>query len=186
MLLARPAWTHVTVLHRRTSTLPPDLPADQAAKLTQVVIDMDTLATHHEAFAGVDAVFCALGTTRKAAGSAAAFKKVDLEYVAAGARAAAAAGVRMFSLVSAQGANAGVWASDAAPFHALLYTQTKGKVAVVVVEGVYHVTPSMFPTRQRRRSRRLAYLWCPSTDQACSTERIRRSPHACSNGWRQS
>lgn len=130
MLLARPAWTQVTVVHRREAPTPPNLPPDQAAKLRQVVIDMDTLAEQHEAFAGVDAVFCALGTTRKVAGSAAAFKKVDLQYVAAGAQAAAAAGVRMFSLVSAQGANAGVWASDAAPFHALLYTQTKGKVCV--------------------------------------------------------
>lgn len=128
MLLAHPAWTQVTLVHRREAPLPPNLPPDHAAKLRQVIVDLDMLAQQHEAFAGADAVFCALGTTRKAAGSAAAFKKVDLEYVSAGAQAAAAAGVRLFSLVSAQGANARVWASDAAPFHALLYTQTKGKV----------------------------------------------------------
>lgn len=116
------------MVHRREAELPPDLTPDQKAKLRQVVVNMDALAQQHEAFASADAVFCALGTTRKAAGSAAAFKKVDFEYVAGGAQAAAAAGVRCFSLVSAQGANAGVWASDAAPFHALLYTQTKGKV----------------------------------------------------------
>jgi hypothetical protein len=43
------------------------LPADQpgASKLQQVVVDMDALAAEAgSSFRGVDAVFCALGTTR--------------------------------------------------------------------------------------------------------------------------
>lgn len=111
--------------------MPPSAPPEQASKLKQVIINMDELAQHTDAFANADAVFCALGTTRKAAGSAAAFKKVDLEYVAASAHAAAASKVKLYALVSSQGANASMWASDAAPFHGLLYAQTKGKVGVV-------------------------------------------------------
>lgn len=54
---------------------------------------------------------------------------MDLEFVAAAAAVAKKAGARHFSLVSAQGANANMWASDLKPLHALLYTQTKGKVS---------------------------------------------------------
>jgi oxidoreductase len=75
---------------------------------------------------GIDSVFCALGTTRAAAGSASSFKQVDFEYVAAAARAAKAADIPHFSLVSAQGANPRVWASDFKAFHGLLYAHTKG------------------------------------------------------------
>lgn len=64
------------------------------------------------AFDGADSVFCTLGTTRGAAGSAEAFKKVDYEYVAATARAAKAGGVPHFSLLTAQGANPNQWAND--------------------------------------------------------------------------
>ena len=53
----------------------------------------------------VDDVFCCLGTTRRAAGSAAAFRRVDLDYVVAFARLAKRAGARRFLLVSSLGAS---------------------------------------------------------------------------------
>lgn len=59
-----------------------------------------------EAFAGAAAVFVALGTTMKTAGSKDAFRRVDLEYVAAAARAARRAGVPHLLVVSSVGASA--------------------------------------------------------------------------------
>ena len=67
----------------------------------------------------VDAVVCALGTTRRQAGSAEAFRKVDLDYVLAVARAALAHGARTFVLTSSVGADAG---------SRFLYLRTKGEV----------------------------------------------------------
>ncbi|KAL4424870.1 hypothetical protein ABPG77_002093 [Micractinium sp. CCAP 211/92] len=129
-LLASPRWSSVTAVGRRAADAPAEYtsqPGYNAAKLKQVVVDMDRLEEQAGgAFAGADSVFCCLGTTRAAAGSAEAFKKVDLHYVEAAAKAAAAAGVPHFSLVSAQGARAGLWASDLKPFHGLLYAKTKG------------------------------------------------------------
>ena len=47
------------------------------SKLKEVIVNMDNLGEAREAFQGVDVVFCTLGTTRKAAGSAEAFVKVS-------------------------------------------------------------------------------------------------------------
>lgn len=138
-LLASARWGSVTAVGRRAAEAPAEYRSQSgydAGKLKQVVVDMDRMEEDAGvAFAGADSVFCCLGTTRGAAGTADAFRKVDLHYVEAAARAAAAGGVPHFSLVSAQGAKAGVWASDWKPFHGLLYMQTKGK-AEEAVKGV--------------------------------------------------
>ncbi|WIA24116.1 hypothetical protein OEZ85_013714 [Tetradesmus obliquus] len=150
-LLASDQWSKVITVGRREVPLPADQPG--ASKLQQVVVNMDALqreaagivsnvvvnmdALQSEAagsFAGVDAVFCALGTTRADAGSADGFRKVDHDYVAAAAAAAKAAGVPYFGLVSAQGAAAGVPSSDWRLLHPLLYTRTKG-LAEEAVKG---------------------------------------------------
>eukprot|EP00882_Tetradesmus_deserticola_P001979 GHRQ01002121.1.p1 GENE.GHRQ01002121.1~~GHRQ01002121.1.p1 ORF type:complete len:278 (+),score=130.78 GHRQ01002121.1:147-980(+) len=132
-LLASDQWSKVITVGRRQVALPTDQPG--ASKLQQVVVDMDALQGQAGAsFSGVDAVFCALGTTRADAGSAEVFKKVDHEYVAAAAAAAAAARVPWFGLVSAQGANAAMPASDWKLLHPLLYTRTKG-LAEAAVKG---------------------------------------------------
>lgn len=127
-LVASPRWSSVVTVGRRAVDPPP--PEPTPGKLRQIVCNMDQVETDPEVTSelskGVDSVFCALGTTRAAAGSAAAFKKVDFDYVAAAARAAKAANAPHFSLVSAQGANAGLWASDLSLFHGLLYSKTKG------------------------------------------------------------
>ncbi|PSC69508.1 Oxidoreductase HTATIP2 [Micractinium conductrix] len=138
-LLASPRWGSVTAVGRRAVEPPAaykSQPGYDASKLKQAVVDMDNLEEEAApAFAGADSVFCCLGTTRSAAGTAAAFKKVDLDYVAAGSRAAAAGGVPHFALVSAQGAKAGVWASNLKIFHGLLYMQTKGQAEEAVKAG---------------------------------------------------
>ncbi|MHA7001963.1 NAD-dependent epimerase/dehydratase family protein [Aeromonas schubertii] len=67
----------------------------------------------------IDTAFCALGTTRRDAGSAAAFRRVDLDYVLAFARLARRHGCRRLVVVSSLGANPG------SPF---LYPHTKGEM----------------------------------------------------------
>ena len=73
-------------------------------KLSQQVVDFERL--DRVAVPEVDAVFCCLGTTLRAAGSRAAFRRVDHDHVLACARAARAAGAGHFLLVSAIGADA--------------------------------------------------------------------------------
>ena len=67
----------------------------------------------------LDAVICALGTTRAKAGSKEAFRYVDCELPIVFARAAHAAGVETYAIVSALGASA-----DSLSF----YYRTKGEV----------------------------------------------------------
>lgn len=66
----------------------------------------------------IDDVFCALGTTKKQAGTAAQFWRVDVTYALAVARWAKQAGASQFVLVSSPGANA------KSPF---LYLRAKGE-----------------------------------------------------------
>ncbi|MGL4765166.1 MAG: NAD(P)H-binding protein [Aeromonas sp.] len=67
----------------------------------------------------VDIAFCALGTTRKDAGSAEAFRRVDLDYVIAFAKLARRHGCQRLVVVSSMGASA---RSPA------LYPRTKGEM----------------------------------------------------------
>jgi uncharacterized protein YbjT (DUF2867 family) len=84
------------------------------------------------AWAAADHVFCALGTTRRQAGSAAAFRQVDLEYPVALARAARSRGARHFLLVSALGAS---------PTSRVFYNRVKGEVeAAITALGFRSVT----------------------------------------------
>lgn len=128
-LLLNPKWSQVTTIGRREATVPKAYEQYPSGKLTQKIVDMDKLETEaSEAIKGADTVFCALGTTRRAAGSAEAFKRVDLDYVEAAAKLARAAGVPHFSLVSSMGANAHAWAPSWAVLHGLYYTKIKGLV----------------------------------------------------------
>jgi uncharacterized protein YbjT (DUF2867 family) len=76
------------------------------SKVRECRVDFDRLDAHPGHFRGVDAAFCALGTTIKAAGSQEAFRRVDFDYPLAVAKAARAAGATHFLLVSALGASA--------------------------------------------------------------------------------
>ncbi|WP_119393386.1 NAD(P)H-binding protein [Salinibius halmophilus] len=79
--------------------------AIEHAKLVNPVIDFNKLA--QLPWWQVDACICALGTTRKQAGSAEAFKAVDLGLVEAIAKRCKAEGVKHFVLNSSVGAHTG-------------------------------------------------------------------------------
>lgn len=136
-LLENPRWSKVVTVSRRAPDVS-DHAAQQAKKMEALVVNMDKLEEEAAgAFEGADSVFCALGTTRDAAGSADAFRKVDLDYVAAAARASKTAGVPHFALVSAQGAWSGMPSSDLKIFHGLLYSKTKGLVRASLLSSFF-------------------------------------------------
>jgi uncharacterized protein YbjT (DUF2867 family) len=97
LLAADPAYTDVIVAARRPLPDPP--PA-----VRQCIFDFDTLHDHAGDLAA-EHVFCALGTTRKDAGSKARFREVDLTYPHRIATMTALHGARYFVLVSALGAS---------------------------------------------------------------------------------
>jgi uncharacterized protein YbjT (DUF2867 family) len=83
-------------------------------------------------WAAADHVFCALGTTMRQAGSAAAFRRVDFDYPVALAQAVRARGARHFLLVTALGA---------APKSRFFYNRVKGEVeAAITALGFMSVT----------------------------------------------
>ena len=99
-------------------TAPVRRPLPLHPKLSAPLVDFDTLSERADWWAA-DAVICALGTTRRAAGSASAFRKVDHGYCLAVARLARKHGTPTFVLNSAMGAD---------PASRFLYTRTKGEL----------------------------------------------------------
>lgn len=79
-------------------------PLPLQARLENPVVDFAALDADAPWWA-VDGVVCALGTTRKAAGSVEAFRRVDLDHVLAVAGHARRAGARAFALNSSVGAD---------------------------------------------------------------------------------
>lgn len=109
LLQASPLYRSVLLLNRR--------PSGQAQpKVVEKIIDFDA-----PDLAGVtgDDLFCAFGTTRRKAGSAAAFERIDCAYPTAIATRLRQQGVTRIFLVSSVGANARA---------AGLYLRTKGKL----------------------------------------------------------
>jgi uncharacterized protein YbjT (DUF2867 family) len=104
------------------------------AKIKSHVVDFAALP----ALPPVDAVYLALGTTIKVAGSQAAFRAVDFEANLAVARAALAAGARRAGLVSAMGASSK---------SRIFYSRTKGELedalAALGFDGLVIARPSM-------------------------------------------
>jgi uncharacterized protein YbjT (DUF2867 family) len=115
LLLADDAWSHVVVLARRR--IPVSHP-----KLVARLVDFDRLS-QLSGFPRVTDVFCALGTTIKAAGSRPEFYKVDFSYVVETARLALISGARQFLLVSALGAD---------PSSNIFYSRVKGEAEEAV------------------------------------------------------
>jgi uncharacterized protein YbjT (DUF2867 family) len=98
-LLADSNYARIMLLGRRP------LPMASNPRLAQKTISFENLSA--EDFAGVDDIFCALGTTIRKAGSQEAFRQVDLEYPLDAARLSRQAGARQFLLVSSVGADPG-------------------------------------------------------------------------------
>ena len=127
LLLADETVAHVTVAARR------DL-APAHPKTTVHVVDFRQLP----AFAPVDEVYLALGTTIRVAGSREAFRAVDLDANLAVARAGIAAGARRVGLVSAMNADAG---------SRIFYARTKGELEAALgllpLEALVIARPSL-------------------------------------------
>jgi uncharacterized protein YbjT (DUF2867 family) len=119
--------------HRVTSLVRREVPAPSGVGLR--VVNFERL--DEVVLPEVDDAFCCLGTTRRAAGSAAAFRRVDLDYVVAFARLAKRAGAVRFLLVSSLGASSS---------SRLLYPRTKGEgeaaVSAIGFTTVVIVRPS--------------------------------------------
>lgn len=116
LLIESPGWTEVRLLLRRP------IPALQAPKVRQVIVDWERLADW-QAELEADAVFCALGTTRAKAGSPEAFRRVDYDYPLQLGQLAKAAGARHFGLVSSVGAK---------PDSSAFYTRVKGEIELAL------------------------------------------------------
>jgi uncharacterized protein YbjT (DUF2867 family) len=119
-------WREVRALVRRA------LPAELSGPtVVPFLVDYAQLEPP-PSWAAADHVFCALGTTMRQAGSAAAFRQVDFDYPVALARAAQLRGARHFLLVSAVGA---------APASRVFYNRVKGEVeAAITAVGFRSVT----------------------------------------------
>ncbi|XP_078383988.1 protein HTATIP2-like isoform X2 [Oculina patagonica] len=146
----------VVSLGRRNATVPEAYSAiDQKAeedsgRLEQHVVDFETInsETAGEHFKDKDVFFCALGTTRGAAGSAAAFKHVDYDYVVNCAKVAKEANVPHMSYVSSQGAASSSF---------FLYLKTKGEVEDALKEMHFPKT-SIFRPGFMDRGSKLRFL----------------------------
>lgn len=101
----------VTVIARRPT-------GNTSPKLDERILDLSEMQQHPDAFAA-EAIFCALGTTIKKAGSQEAFRVVDYDYPLMAGRLGKQQGARHYLLVSALGANA---------HSRVFYNRVKGEV----------------------------------------------------------
>lgn len=98
LLLEDEGYGHVTVVGRRAT-------GNTHPKLSERVFDLAEMQRHPDAFAA-DAIFCALGTTIKTAGSRERFRVVDYDYPLMAARLGKEQGATHYLIVTALGANA--------------------------------------------------------------------------------
>jgi uncharacterized protein YbjT (DUF2867 family) len=148
LLLADPRYRRVVVLARR----PLDRGHGPEDTLELRVTDFDTLGTADGAdVPAVDDVYCALGTTIRAAGSREAFYRVDHDYPVTVARLAREAGATRFALVSSIGAS-----PTARNYYLRMKGETERDVAAVGYECVELFRPSMLLGRRAERRPREA------------------------------
>lgn len=98
LLLHDDAIEKVSVITRRSTGV-------VSPKLVEYIIDLDAMEQHRALFA-VDAIFCALGTTIKTAGSQERFRVVDYDYPITAARLGREQNAQHYLLVSSLSANA--------------------------------------------------------------------------------
>jgi uncharacterized protein YbjT (DUF2867 family) len=168
-LSADPTWQEVRALVRRD--LPPEL-----ASPTVVPVQVDyTRLDPPPQWAAADHVFCALGTTMRQAGSAAAFRQVDLDFPLALARATLARGSRHYLLVTAVGSSS---------TSRVFYNRVKGEVeAAVNALGFRSVTiarPSLLlghrrETRWAEQVGKVVGLLAPARWRPVPAERVARA-----------
>lgn len=129
MLLANPQITEVVAMGRR--------PLSPHPKLTSRIVSTFEHLNGSD-FGHVDAAFCCLGTTIKAAGSKEAFKKVDHDYVIEFARAAKIAGAKKFVTISALGVD-----SSLKVFYSQVKRQTEDDLQNIEFDSLVILRPSL-------------------------------------------
>jgi uncharacterized protein YbjT (DUF2867 family) len=131
-LAADGSWSEVRALVRRPP--PPELSRPPVVPIQVEYSRLDPVPR----WVAADHVFCALGTTRRAAGSREAFRRVDLDYPLALARAALACGAKHFLLVSAVGA-----ARDSLFFYNRVKGEVEDAIAALGFRSVTIARPSL-------------------------------------------
>jgi uncharacterized protein YbjT (DUF2867 family) len=117
---------------------PPNLPE----KVTHIPFNSGNYAIPPDC----DVAFCALGTTRKKAGSKEAFLKVDLDMVLAFATKSIDAGVTRIAVVSSIGAD-----SDASNFYLKTKGQAEEELKSIGFERLVIVRPSLLLGKRSER-----------------------------------
>ncbi|MBO9517030.1 MAG: NAD(P)H-binding protein [Porphyrobacter sp.] len=149
------AWLRVVALARREAPMP------RGARMEMLVAQPEEWPNVVAAIAP-NAMICAIGTTRKQAGSEEAFRAVDHDLVLSLARAAREANVENFVLVSSVGAN---------PNAKAFYMRVKGEVEAAVGKLRFRrldiLRPGLLRGKRQGETRpleRLAMLAAPLTD----------------------
>jgi len=128
-LLRDEAIDRVTVIARRSTGV-------RNAKLDERLFDLSAMRQHPELFA-VDAIFCALGTTIKTAGSQERFREVDHDYPLIAAQLGKERGTKHYLLVSSVGAD---------PASRAFYLRVKGEVERDILQLGYDRTTIARPS----------------------------------------
>lgn len=110
---------------------------NECAKVNTLLMNHADPATSLEGVEA-DVVFCALGTTQKAAGSKEAFYQVDHDLVLSLAQAAHKQGVKRFIVVSALGAQA-----SSAIYYNRIKGQVESKLKAIGFESLVLIRPSL-------------------------------------------
>jgi len=162
--VGRHRWLRLVALTRREAPIP------RGVRMEMMVADPSGWP---EAVAAIapEAVICALGTTRRKAGSEAAFRAVDHDLVLALGTAAREAGVPNFVLVSSAGADV---------MSKAFYLRVKGEVEAALTGLRFRRLDILRPgllrgprTEDRRALERLAILASPLSDLLLYGERRR-------------
>ena len=135
LLLEDERYGRVTVVGRRAT-------GNTHPKLSERVFDLSEMQRYPDAFAA-DAIFCALGTTIKTAGSRERFRAVDYDYPLMAARLGKEQGATHYLLVTALGANAR---------SRIFYNRVKGEVEremPCAANAAAPITANRTPARSR-------------------------------------
>ncbi|MBK5260254.1 MAG: NAD(P)H-binding protein [Thermoanaerobaculia bacterium] len=145
LLLAEDSVERVTVVARRAS-------GHSHPKLSEKIFDLTEMDRHAALFA-VDQIFCALGTTIKAAGSQERFRTIDHDLPVAAARIGRMRGATHFLLVSSLGAD-----RNSRAFYTRVKGETEDDIIALNYPALTIARPSLLlgPRKERRLGEELA------------------------------
>ena len=106
-------------------------------KLTQHIVDLNSLESHADLIGG-DVVFCCLGSTRKKTPDLDEYRRIDHDYPVKLAEIAQAHGATQFHLVSALGAN-----KNSSNFYSKMKGQTEEDIKAIGLRCLFIYQPSL-------------------------------------------